>query len=594
MTVVESPDAGHRAETIEETLERGAQEYAQDQQRRPNAIGKALGVKPDSVSRWVEEAGAGTASLGTRLALGALTRGAERKKKPRSGIDPDFGFPVARSDRAGFYGRHGGRQALIAPAKEHRGSSKQVCGLWPWGIGATAPLVGTPLGTHLRTGAPVCFDSYNWFMHGKFIANPSTFIMGLPAYGKSTLGRRLVTGKIAQGVVPLILGDLKPDYVDLVRALGGQVISVGPGVGRINPLDVGALGRIIPRLEQHAPDAVADVWKQVISRQVLVVSSLVQIVRGKRVADFEETVIATALKKLYAPGFEPDERFSATSFGPEQPPILSDLIEVIIDGDENMRLDAAADSHEEYTEVMKPLRRVLRAISRGPFGEVFDGHTTERINVDSPAVCMDVSALGDDFSSLMAAVLLTCWSDGFGAVDAQHVLEKHGLAPRRNFQVVLDEMWRVLGAGVGLVDRVNALTRLNRQIGLELVEIVHTFKDLQSLKSEADVKKAIGFIERAGALVVGALPRDEMLQLAKIKPFTQAEIEMVSGWSSNTQALTVQPRPGQRAQTPPGVGNFLIKIGESGAAGIPLHVTLTQTEQQLGVHNTNKRFSEED
>ena len=151
-------------------------------------------------------------------------------------------------------------------------------------------------------------------------------------------------------------------------------------------------------------------------------------------------------------------------------------------------------------------------------------------------------------------------------------------------------MWRVLGAGVGLVDRVNALTRLNRQIGLELVEIVHTFKDLESLESAADVKKAIGFIERAGALIVGALPRDEMIRLAEIKPFTTSEIDMVSSWSSNTAAMTEAPRPGERKTTPPGVGNFLIKVGESGAAGIPVHVTLTQIENNLGVHDTNKRF----
>lgn len=566
--------------------------YSTQTNRKITIIGKAFGVGSVRVARWEETVGAGGPALTARAGLALTTRAKARAKKQKVGVDPDFGFPVARADSSGLLGKHGGRQALVAPAKEHRGSTKQVCGLWPWGVGASAPIVGTPLGSHLRTGAPVCYDAYNWFEHGNFIANPSTFIMGLPAFGKSTLGRRMVTGKIAQGVTPLILGDLKPDYVDLIRALDGQVISVGPGVGKINPLDVGALGRIIPRLEEAGKDDfVEDVWAKVISRQVLVISSLVQIVRGGQVADFEETVISTALRKLYAPDFVGDERFSAASFGPENPPVLSDLIEVIKAGDEDMMLDAAADDLEEYGHSVKPLRRALRSVSRGPFGEVFNGQTDVRIDVDAPAVCMDVSSLGQDFSPLMAAVLMTCWSDGFGAVDAAHLLEDAGLADRkRNFQVILDEMWRVLGAGVGLVDRVNALTRLNRQIGLELVEIVHTFKDLESLESAADVKKAIGFIERAGALIVGALPRDEMIRLAEIKPFTTSEIDMVSSWSSNTAAMTEAPRPGERKTTPPGVGNFLIKVGESGAAGIPVHVTLTQIENTLGVHDTNKRF----
>lgn len=570
-----------------------------ESKRKITALGRIFGVGTVKVARWEEAIGTGESALGAQIGLALSTRSTERKKRVQAGKDEVFGFPVGRVDSAGVIGKHGGRQALVAPAKEHRGSSKQVCGLWPWGVGATAPIVGTPIGSHLRTGAPVCYDAYNWFEHGGFISNPSTFIMSLPGKGKSTLARRMVTGKIAQGVTPLILGDLKPDYVDLIRALNGQVISVGPGAGKLNPLDVGALGRIIPRLEEaetleeaEKVELVADVWSKIVSRQVLVVSSLIQIVRGGRVADFEETVLSSALRKLYSADFVGDEaRFSSTSFGPENPPILDDLIEVIIDGDDNMLLDAAADTAEEYSETVKPLRRALRSIVRGPFGEVFNGQTDEQINVDAPAVCMDVSSLGQDFSPLMAAVLLTCWSDGFGTVDAAHILEGAGLSDRkRNFMVVLDEMWRVLGAGVGLVDRVNALTRLNRTIGLELVEIVHTFKDLEALPSEEDRKKAIGFIERAGALIVGALPRDEMIQLANLKPFTSAEIAMVSGWSSNTRAMTEAPRPGQPRATPPGTGNFLIKVGESGGTGIPVHVQLTQTELSLGVHDTNQRF----
>src|SRR5699024_7420269 len=176
------------------------------------------------------------------------------------------------------------------------------------------------------------------------------------------------------------------------------------------------------------------------------------------------------------------------------------------------------------SETVKPLRRALRSMVRGPFGEVFNGHTDVRIDAAAPAGCVDVSSLGQDFSPLRAAGLSTCRADGVVAVDAAHILEDAGVSDdESNFMVVLDEMWRVLGAGVGVVDRVNALTRLNRTIGIELVEIVHTFKDLEALPSEEDRKKAIGFIERAGALIVGALPRDEMMRLANIKPFTSAE-----------------------------------------------------------------------
>lgn len=561
-------------------------------ERRVNLAGRIFGVSDERMARWSETAGAGGEGTGgSRLGLALFTSPTTKTKKARAGKDPDYGFTVARGDRYGFHGRHGGRQNVIVPEPEHRASTKQLPGLWPWPVGAAAPIVGTPLGTHLNTGAPVCYDAYNWFEHGRYISNPSTFIMGLPGFGKSTLARRMVIGKVAQGIAPMILGDLKPDYVDLVRELDGQVVSIGHGVGKINPLDVGALGRIIPRLEEHAPEAVDDVWQQIISRQVLIMSGLIRIVRNDYVADFEETVIASALRLLYSGQKFDTARYSAEQFGHSQAPIVSDLIEVIYDGSEDMVLDAAADDLDEYRTTVKPLRRALRAIARGTFGQVFNGQTSVRLDVNAPAVCVDVSAVGDGDSKLMGAVLLTCWSDGFGCIEAQHILEQTGLSSRRNFCVVLDEMWRVIGAGIGMVDSVNGLSRLNRQIGLELVEITHTFKDLRALESEADRQKAIGLIERAGALIVGALPVDEMNQLAQVKPFTATEIEMVSGWSSTTAMMTEAPRPGGRSVAPPGQGNFLIKVGESGRAGIPFHVSLTPTENSLGVHNTNKRFN---
>jgi len=48
---------------------------------------------------------------------------------------------------------------------------------------------------------------------------PSAFVLGKLGVGKSTLVRRMATGLAGYGVMPLVLGDLKPDYVDLIGAL---------------------------------------------------------------------------------------------------------------------------------------------------------------------------------------------------------------------------------------------------------------------------------------------------------------------------------------------------------------------------------------
>ena len=56
-------------------------------------------------------------------------------------------------------------------------------------------------------------------------------------------------------MLPLVLGDLKPDYVDLIEALGGQVIELGRGRGHLNVLDPGEATAAADRLTGQARGA---------------------------------------------------------------------------------------------------------------------------------------------------------------------------------------------------------------------------------------------------------------------------------------------------------------------------------------------------
>lgn len=46
----------------------------------------------------------------------------------------------------------------------------------------------------------------------------------------------MITGLEAFETHTMVLGDLKPDHVNLIATLGGQVTSVGHGYGTLNPL----------------------------------------------------------------------------------------------------------------------------------------------------------------------------------------------------------------------------------------------------------------------------------------------------------------------------------------------------------------------
>ncbi|MEU5629685.1 ATP/GTP-binding protein [Streptomyces tendae] len=468
----------------------------------------------------------------------------------------------------GWHGPGGGRVGYMDPPTMWRATTVQACGMWPFSAGSGSPMTGVPLGQHLFTGATVCGDPLSWFTRARYISNPSLFMLGMPGLGKSTLVNRMLIGLAATGVVPLVLGDLKPDYADTVRALGGQVISIGRGRGGINVLDPGAMGAAAARIGGEA----GEVLKAETHGRVLnMVAALVTIVRGHPMNDHEQSVLSAVLHHLRER--TPEGRAA----------LLPDLLRVLTEGPERVRavtLDRGDDTR--YHDAVDPLHRSLLGILDGPLGDTFASQTSTRIDPAAPAVCIDISGIGEADTQLTAAAMLAAWSDGLGTVAASHALADAGLTPRRWFFTVLDELWRPLRAASGIVDRIDALTRLNRSLGLGDAKITHTLKDAEALGTDSDRAKARGFVERAGMVVCAGLPRAEMEELGKVVGLSRREIELVSSWSS-------PPGWGVTGEheEPPGRGRFLIKVG--GRPGIPIKVDITDAERRL--HNTNTRWT---
>lgn len=475
--------------------------------------------------------------------------------------------PARRPGPHGWRGRGGGASTYVQAPAEWRGTSVQVCGLWPFAAGSGAPVVGVPLGHHLHTGATVGCDPISWFERGNLINNPSAFVMGLPAYGKSTLVRRMVLGLTGYGVMPLVLGDLKPDYVDLVEALGGQVVRYGPGRAKINVLDPGEAHAAAARLTGQARvEVLADAHQ----RRLEMVVALSNIWRKRPPESISVQILDRALHVL-------DDTA-------DRVPVLGDLLNVIQDGPESVRAVAVdRGDKNRYQEITRDIEVDLVGFTSGAaFGDMFSGHTTTPLHLDRPAV-FDVSSLGEAQADVKAAALLSCWSYGFGAVNIANALADAGLQPQRHYFIVMDELWQALRAGEGMVDRVDALTRLNRQKGVGQVMISHTMSDLAALP-ELDQKKARGFVERSGMVILGALPEDEMPKLSGAVKLARAEQDLLTSWTTPTSWGSSADA---EASPPPGRGKFLIKVG--GRPGIPLNVALTSVEQ--GLHNTNKRWN---
>jgi hypothetical protein len=206
---------------------------------------------------------------------------------------------------------------------------------------------------------------------------------------------------------------------------------------------------------------------------------------------------------------------------------------------------------------------------------VFDGPTSTPIDLDAPAVSIDISAVTSAGDTLLSAAMLSTWSYGFAVIDASTALAEAGLAPPRRYLAVLDELWRALRGAPGLVDHADALTRVYRGRDVAHMMMTHSLDDLNALPTEADRAKARGFIDRCAITVLAGLPMRELDEVSRIVPLSQAEKLMVASWSS--------PETWQPGARHPGRGKYLLKTGQR--VGIPVELEYVADEAEL--YNTD-------
>jgi hypothetical protein len=471
----------------------------------------------------------------------------------------------ARPGRRGWLQPGAGRVNYVESPVEYQGTTVQVCGLWPFIAGSGSPTVGVPLGRNLLNGSTVCGDPVFWFL-SNLVLNPSCFVLGRPGLGKSTLIRRMVTVLQAWGIVPMILGDTKPDYVDLILAMAGQVITLGRGRDSMNPLDLGPLMRELVKIEDEDARRVA--LEEMRGRRFNMFAGLLALLRNDPLKAHELSIVSEALRIL-------DETMT-------NPPLVGDVLRLITEG--HPRLLALAihgGSKKGYHKRVEGLLDLLTALGEsGPFGDLFCRPTTRHVELGVPMV-FDLSKVDDSDGQLLAGLQAVCWNYGSAIVSADKHLADAGLREPRHYFLVMDELWRMLRASATMVHFVDALTRLNRTRGIGQAMCTHTMNDLE-MATEQLTKLAWGFVERSAMVYIGGLADAEMGNLEKVFGMSSREKDMISDWSADS---SINPDTSEAA-VPPGRGKFLLKVGKP--SGTPFELQLTEEEKR--VNDTNQAW----
>lgn len=485
----------------------------------------------------------------------------------REPVQKATSLPFPGMTARGVKGATLGQHLYVEAPPEFDASSMQVCGFWPFSVGASTALVGAPLGKHFYTGAPVCGDPMTAFKRG-IVSAPSSFVLALNGRGKSSLVIRICLYLMGLGDLVLVAGDLKPDYVGLVQSCGGMVFALGRGGGSLNVLDAGPWAEHLDRLPAAKQ---AEMRERVHGRRVNALSGLVEMVLRRDLSEesSETTVLSVAIQTAA------DE---AATHGAQ--PLPADVLRVITERHPNVRRNILEMTDAEYDQMTAPLRKGLNGLGpHGPFGDVFCRQTSQRVPIDV-SLCFDVSGIPSTDAKLRAAVQLACWSYAQSVSECAKILASEGLEPERHHLNVMDELWQILEAWDGSVTRINAITRLNRTEGLGQMMITHSMKDLE-LSTPERTKMARGFVERSSVLYLGGLARNEMKDLLSVRPFSQKEQDLLVSWSSEG---SMNPITGE--VTPPaGRGKFMMKTGD--APGVPFTTGRTLTPAEKKIHDTN-------
>jgi hypothetical protein len=383
----------------------------------------------------------------------------------------------------------------------HRASSATLAGAYPF----LAPMpcqLGVPIGTDAITGEPFCFDPWNLYSAGR-LTNPNVALAGVIGAGKSALAKSLAVRAVAAGRRAYVPGDPKGEWAPVADALGGVVLSLGPGLSaRLNPLDAAA-----------SPEGPSGDSAGSSSGGARVLTAIAETLLARGLRPGERVALDAALHTAM---------HTAARQGTPQ---LAAVVAALSDPDPaNSFADGTlpADRIADGREVAHGLRRLIR----GDLAGMFDGPSTVTLDPDAPMVVVDLSALGSDDTAV--AVAMTCASAWLESALAahHHARTAHG-APSDaagGRWVIYDEAWRLLRSPA-LIRRMQAQWKLSRAHGTANLLVLHRLSDLDAVGSGGSEERALaaGLLADCSTRVIYRQEPDQLTGIAAALGLTDTE-----------------------------------------------------------------------
>jgi type IV secretory pathway VirB4 component len=328
---------------------------------------------------------------------------------------------------------------------------------------------------------------------------------GKSSFVKSLVWRQQVFGRQAWVVDP------KGEYGPLAAASGGTSLRIAPGGGvRLNPLQTPGAGNGDSR-----------------RRQGELLCSLAAGSLGRVLLPHERTAAELAMATVAEQGLEPT---------------LPAVVDALLVPD----AEAARAVHTDRATLAADGRQValeLRRLVRGDLAGMFDGPTTEGIDLTSHLVVIDLSAL---YASPALGLLMTC-----ATAWLQAALQDDDNVRRL---VVVDEAWAIL-SNLAIARWLQAGFKLARAFGAANVAVVHRLSDLRAVGAEGSEQQRLaeGLLADSETRVIFGQPPSEVESATDLLGLTSTEADLlprlprgVALWKVGPRAFLVEHRLGRQ------------------------------------------------
>ena len=398
------------------------------------------------------------------------------------------------------------------------------------GLGAPGVYVGRD-----ACGGAWVFDPWAAYEQG-ILSGPNMLVVGQLGRGKSAFLKTYIARQYVFGREAWVL-DPKGEYAALGRALGWPPISLVPGGSvRLNPIS--------SRMGREA--------------QLSLLRSVAAAALRRELTPEEDAGLRVALKVVCES--EPRE------------PTLPQVVEALLHPGESMTAELVMGV-ADFADATRQAALALQRLCEGDLRGMFDGPTSDGLDLDAPFVVLDLSAVQD---SAALGILMTCaaaWLQGV-VMERKRAAEA-GEGGGAKVIVAVDEAWRIT-ADLGVAEWLQRSFKLSRAHGVQNIIALHRLSDLGAAGAAGsrEARIAEGLIADADTKVVLAQPPDQIEGLRNLLGLSATEAELVPTlrrgealWQVGRRSFLVQHRLSSIEQALVDTDARMVRDGELVPAG---------------------------